>query len=1852
MSYNSLQKLRDNIAAIRIALAYRNGSPVREADAELLSRYSGFGGLKAILLPAGSREDWQKAGASQEDIKLHEEITGLHQLLKAALSQEDYSRCIQSLKHSVLTAFYTPEVIPDAIYESLSEGEFFPRSIYEPSAGAGVFTQHALQQWNDLQQVVAVEKDLLTGYVLTALHSLWPEKTTTHISGFEETGTSDNGQYDLVISNIPFGNFQVYDPDYPAQLTGKIHNYFFAKGLDKLADGGILAYMVTDGFLNNPSNRPAREYVLNQADFVSVTVLPDNLMKDTGNTEAPSHLLVVQKNESKTGLSDVEQQLIETTDLRNDFGNYTLNRYLAANPHLYLGDVIKPGTNQYGKATLETRFTGNIAALSGRLSSRLKSDFTERLHHGRFVNAQLNALPLTLNGPGIRLTYTPMPAETGGQATVQLGLFDMAADRVVGRASAYLTGRDKRIDEQTARVISTITTADNTDHETAVLITAREEKSKRYVYKLFVNALELQSISSGWLTAESLKEDIGSLSRVLRQFDHQYIYRGDQTLEAVFNLGEQQPDLSNILKPYYKDGTLVEFEGKPGLVANLEAYANSATFTPLAKTNHRDLLGRYIRIRDAYLELFQYERDNELRLSHHQLREQLNRDYDAFVQLYGTLNSHKQLILADSAFGLTTLASLELQQEGTYQKTDIFRVNLNRMEVAFHTDSPIEALGYTLNKFGRVDTGFIAKTLGLDEQEAIDRLGAQLYLNPVYDRWETADHYLSGNVVEKLRSGEKALEREPGNGQWQRSLAALRKVQPAKVPYELLDFNLGERWIPEDYYSRFATFLFETEVSVVYFSSTDVFKVMAKAGNTKIDNEYSVTPKSGRAVSGRVLLEHALENTSPFFTYEVERGSKKIRVPDTEAIQLAHQKIESIRAGFLQWLTELSQQDKQFLETLYNETFNCYVLREYDGSHLTFPGLDLQALGISDLYSSQKNAAWRLIQNRGGLIDHEVGLGKTLTMIVASQEMKRLGLINKPVILALNGNVDQIRDTFRKAYPDRRLLAPGEGDMSPKKRLQLFHAIKNNNWDCIILTHDQFIKIPQSLEIQQSIFEHEMQDVERDLDTLEKLGGPVSKSMRRGLEIRKNNLAGKLKTILRDIELRKDAGINFKELGIDHLFVDESHKYKNLTFTTRHNRVAGLGNIEGSQKALNLLFAVRTLQEKFDSDLCVTFLSGTPISNSLTELYLIFKYLRPREMARQRIENFDAWAAVYARKTTDFEFSVTNEIIAKDRFRHFIKVPELALFYNEITDYKTAEHIRLDRPQLEETLVNIKPTPDQLEFIKKLMAFAKTGDGTLLGRAKLSESEDKAKMLIATNYAKKMSADMRLISPYYEDHPDHKVNICAANVARWYNHSMEHKGTQIVFCDIGTPKSEAFDLYNALKQKLATDYEIPLAQITFIHDWSRAQKPELFKKMNEGSIRILVGSTEKAGTGLNVQERVVAMHHLDIPWKPSELDQRNGRGGRQGNIIAREFYGNKVQNYIYAVEKSLDNYKFNLLKNKQLFISQMKNNELNVRSIDEGAIDEKSGMNFSEYIAILSGDTSLLEKSKLEKKITVTESLKTAYYREQTYNRWEMESQQRNAAAYRETLQQLKADEQAYKKLLRHDKEGTRLNPIQLEGGKLDDPEQIGKEILHLYHNWKPPPGQPGSQVRQIGSLYGFGLFIQCRVEEEIKNGKSTIIGYTNTLYAQREKDGIKYTYNSGHPNTDNLKLAARHFLHAIDRVSSIREQYEQKITEADMQVKELSLLLLKPFEQEQRLKEMKEELASLERQITIKIQENLLKEEGSGGEEVGIETGGNEQETAIEGQSADPEPGNQYPLHPRKRLELPVGVKTAKVAR
>ena len=1060
-----------------------------------------------------------------------------------------------------------------------------------------------------------------------------------------------------------------------------------------------------------------------------------------------------------------------------------------------------------------------------------------------------------------------------------------------------------------------------------------------------------------------------------------------------------------------------------------------------------------------------------------------------------------------------------------------------------------------------------------------DELHGRIFYNPLQKEYEISERWISGNVVEKAHEVRAYLEGNSNDPEAKESLIALEESRPRRIEFEELDFNLGERWIPTGIYARFASHLFDTEVRIQYSETSDDFSIKCNQKNVHIWDKYAVKSDS-RTFDGIALLKNALVNTTPDITKKIKIDDKEVKVRDMEAIQMANTKIDEIRTAFTEWLHTQNDEFKKRLTDQYNDTFNCFVRPQYDGSHQEFPGLDRKGLGINDLYSSQKDTVWMIKLNNGVICDHEVGAGKTLVMCTAAQEMKRLGLAHKPMIIGLKSNVHEIAEAYRTAYPHAKILYPGKEDFTPNKRLRIFGDIKNNDWDCVILTHDQFGMIPQSPEMQKEILQMELDSVERNLDALKAQGNEITRAMLKGAIIQKENLEVKLKTLEHDIANRKDDVVDFKMLGIDHLFVDESHQFKNLMFNTRHDWVAGLGNMMGSQKAMNLLFAIRTIQDRIQGDMGATFLSGTTISNSLTELYLLFKYLRPRALEKQGINCFDAWAAIYARKTTDYEFSVANNIVSKERFRYFIKVPELAQFYSEITDYRTAKDIGIDRPEKNEVLYNIPPTPDQEVFIQKLMEFAKSGNATLLGRPPLTDREEKAKMLIATDYARKMSLDMRMVSGKYNDHPDNKASHCAANIAKYYQKFHAQKGTQFVFSDLGTYKPGEWNVYGEIKRKLLEDHGIPAHEVRFIQEAKNdKQRKELISGMNEGKIRVLFGSTSMLGTGVNAQKRAVAVHHLDTPWRPSDLAQRDGRAVRKGNEIAKFFADNKVDVIIYAVEKSLDSYKFNLLYNKQLFIDQLKTNNLGKRTIDEGSMDEKSGMNFSEYVAILSGNTDLLEKAKLEKQVAGLESEKQAFNRSKFSSKYKLEDISATLESAKSRLERMSHDWKNLQQRLQKGQDGTILNLVQLDGLSPNaDVKQIGTKLNQIADK-----ARTGGQYDEIGSLYGFTLLVKTEISE--KEGVDIKV---NRFLVQGEGN-IKYTYNNGLIAND-AKLASMNFLSALEKIPSYIEQEQKKIAELQKDLPVLQAVVNGIWTKENKLSELKTELAAIDRKIQLSI--------------------------------------------------------------
>lgn len=2077
MAYGKKAHLIDNIEAI--ATVFRLEKEKRKATAserEILSRYSGFGGLKCILNPARTLEDSSRWNKSELD--LFPQVADLHRLIRENSQDErTYNRYMDSLKQSVLTAFYTPPAVVESLAQTLRNHGITPTRLLEPSAGTGIFVD-AFNPGNSVE-TVAFEKDLLTGKILQHLHP----KANVRIEGFENIEAKRLGSFDLVTSNIPFGDVSVFDLSYSRgkssakqQAARTIHNYFFLKGLDCLQEGGILAFITSQGVMNSERNALIREYLMENSRLISAVRLPNNLFSDYAGTDVGTDLIVLQKQSGKMPEDERENFFVQTDRVNDIWRNlYFYNR------EKIIHTREEHGTDMYGKPGIVYYHEGGVEGITADLRAVLNNDFSQHLNVERFQSYR-DEIPERLshqsmvdvdNKPTFQTEKRLYPDDLNpfwqaieedwfpeekefwkksekiaansqskkddreiSKAETVENAYDLIPKNLMGKLpKLYDTDDDKPIGDKTAHLrfffpmgaytayvlehepktgeLFTLTTMDGRDwglgyasldeiqsisigglkverdlyfeptqlknihelkdyvgnrftpeivdaeivedksvevkqenrqteefqipneytqikkeHPDAIVLLRVNEYYETYQsdaekaspvidlpliqnienddVKIRFKSHELdamlpQLVRSGLRVAiadileqkienrifnknsqkeqekeqeqaskgnnnppEPSKQENPALSlydlfgfsqqersqiKPQKKGQKQFNNRAKQTiiippkpfvpsngkiarpgqetmnkvletalsvsgisglqsaqtvsatteietltaeklptteemLDAFFAemdpysssnyidewrleiqhearlakqagqngigispkqtvLFEEEKNVSREPRPFlekweshYREGCLITDLGQVGFLKKDE---NDRTFFhPLdVNTKQQKRIESYISVRDAYKSLYAVEAENNL--VHPVMRNDLNRFYDDFVQKFGWLNTAENLKVIKMDTAGSDIPFLERNIGGVWQKADIFSrsVSFATQEIT-KVDTVEEALSASLNKFGRVDLDYMANLYDSSREELKTELHGRIFFNPLEKEYQIADKFIAGNVIEKAKSVERYLKNHPDDTEATFSLKALQDAFPQRIEFEELDFNLGERWIPAEIYGRFASDLFDTEVEIKYIASLDDFSVNCSIKNQAIWTKYATRSES-RTYDGIALLKHALVNTTPEITKKVMVDGKETKVRDGEAIQAANAKIDEIREAFSEWLQVQNGEFKERLTTMYNEKFNCFVRPQYDGSLQTFPGLNRQNVDIEDLYSSQKDAVWMLKMNGGGICDHEVGAGKTLIMCCAAQEMKRLGLANKPMIIALKANVHEIAETYRKAYPDAKILYPGKADFTPDKRQRIFGDIKNNDWDCVILTHEQFGMLPQSPEIQQEILQKELDSVEENLEVLRSQGKEISRAMEKGLIVRQNNLTVKLKTLAYDMANRKDDVTDFKMMGIDHLFVDESHQFKNLMFTTRHNRVAGLGNSDGSQRAMNMLFAIRTIQERTGKDLGATFLSGTTISNSLTELYLLFKYLRPKALEEQNIRSFDAWAAIYAKKTTDYEFSVTNNIVQKERFRYFIKVPELAQFYNEITDYRTAKDIGIDRPEKNEILHHIPPTPQQEEFIQKLMTFAQTGDATILGRPKLSDSEEKAKMLIATDYARKMSLDMRMISPHYDDHVDNKASHCAAKIAEYYQKYNPQKGTQFVFSDLGTFKSHnEWSVYSEIKQKLVENHGIPASEIRFIQEAKTDKvRKEIIKQMNDGKIRVLFGSTSMLGTGVNAQKRAVAVHHLDTPWRPSDLQQRDGRAIRKGNEIAKHFADNNVDVIIYAVERSLDSYKFNLLHNKQLFIDQLKTNRLGKRTIDEGSLDEQSGMNFSEYVAILSGNTDLLDKARLEKQIATLESERRSFNQSKAQTRIKLELISNEIDGCKNRIERMETDQRLLSERIRKNEKGEILNPVKLNGlPENADVKIIGKKLNELSEK-----ARTHGFYDEIGSLYGFKLLV--KTEASMKEG----FDFRENRFFVEGTGGIKYTYNNGIMANDP-KLASMNFLNALQKIPTLIDNENKRI--------------------------------------------------------------------------------------------------------
>jgi len=1259
MAYNRKQRLNDNIKAIETAFILdREQRTPTARERLLLERYCGFGGLKCILNPARELADavhWAKS-----DLELFAPTVELHRLIREnSKNESEYKQLMDSLKQSVLTAFYTPSAVTEALTDVLKEHQIIPEKVLEPSAGIGAFVDSVLDN-NPKADIMAFEKDLLTGKILRHLH---PEQKV-RIEGFEKIEKPFNDYFDLAISNIPFGDVAVFDPSYTAMkgmralVTRRIHNYFFVKALDTVRDGGLVAFITSQGVLNAKNNSAARFMMIYHADLVSAIRLPNNLFTENANTEVGSDLIILQKNTQKESLRG-DDNLLDT--VYNDENRIPTNNYFLEHPERIIHTTAKLDTDPFGKPAMIYTHEDGVEGIAEDLRKMLHEDFKKNLNLNRYLGIEETkveevkevkktekikpSIEVKQNDKVVSLQKQEKPTDDAElsqksshqQPPVQMTLFDLWGMEEENRQAVHSTKKKAEVTVgATAKKVSRkkaspLVKSVNPTFEVVTKPVEKEEKPSLTDAKEQETAQETKPILPGdepyasisWeenppingfyemmmtmapedrvllrqkaelhrqeqLKAlgvedtldpkfkppmepiEVLKVQIGhgqseeneakadsKTQSTLEETNHER----EQQKEQERKREEQARKKEDAMKPrpfdeklesFHREGSMVlDSAGNIGVLKDLTKYG--ATFMPLdLNMEQKEKAVLYIALRDAYQKLYTYEAEEQT--ENKQMRESLNVYYDAFFIRFGNLNAKQNVkfILMDASG--RDMLSLERVENGQFTKSDIFDhpVSFSLNDVS-HVDSPEEALTASLNKFGRIDLPYMTELSDMPEQELTEALKGRIYYNPLIDGYEIADRFIAGNVIEKAERIEEWLKENPDHAIVRESLEALKASIPEPIAFEDLDFNFGERWIPTGVYSAYMSHLFNTQVSIVYSDSMDEYSAKCSMKTMAITDEYMVKGYY-RHYDGMSLLKHALHNTCPDMMKSIgeDEHGNDIKVRDSEGIQLANAKIDEIRNGFTEWLEEQSDSFKERLTTMYNRKFNCFVRPKYDGSHQTFPGLDLKALGgkygVKSVYPSQKDCVWMLLQNGGGICDHAVGTGKTLIMCMAAHEMKRLGIAHKPMIIGLKANVAEIAATYQTAYPHARILYASEKDFSTKNRVSFFNNIKNNDYDCVIMSHDQFGKIPQSPELQRQILQAELDTVEENLEVIRTQGKDVSRGMLKGLEKLKFNLEAKLQKIAYSIEQRTDDVVDFRMMGIDHLFVDESHYQNFLSF--------------------------------------------------------------------------------------------------------------------------------------------------------------------------------------------------------------------------------------------------------------------------------------------------------------------------------------------------------------------------------------------------------------------------------------------------------------------------------------------------------------------------------------------------------------------------------------------------------------------------------------------------------------------------------------------------------------------------------
>ena len=1591
-------KFRANMAAIRLLQELEfEGLQASPEQQEILSRYVGWGGLADAF-------DENKPNWSDEFAELY-----------ATLSPEEYA----AARASTLNAHYTSPTVIKAIYEAVGNMGFQTGNILEPSMGVGNFFGLLPEQMQG-SKLYGVELDSITGRIAK---QLYPKADIT-IAGFETTDRKDF--YDLAVGNVPFGQYQVDDRAYN-KLGFSIHDYFFAKTLDQVRPGGVIAF-VTSRYTMDKQSPEVRRYIAQRAELLGAIRLPNNAFRANAGTDVVSDILFLQKRDRPIEIEPDWVHLGQNED------GFAINRYFVDHPEMILGRQTSEST-QYGKQD-----------------------------------------------------FTVVPIEG-------LALADQLHDAV---------------------------------------------KNIRGTYQ----EAELPELGEGEQIDTSIPADPNVKN-------YSYTVVGGEV--------------------YYRE--------------------NSRMVKPELNATAAERVKGMVALRDCVNELIALQMDEysaESRIQEAQT--ELNRLYDAFSAKHGLINDRANRLAFSDDSSYYLLCSLEvLDDDGKLErKADMFhKRTIKQQRSVDSVDTASEALAVCIGEKACVDLDFMASLMGSSEKipQIVEDLKGVIYKEPnsgPFDLqdggehwakgWQTADEYLSGNVRQKLRTAQRVAARDPffaGN------VDALIAAQPKDLEASEIEVRLGATWLDKKYIEQFMYETFETprylrgQIEISYVPYTAEWQVSRKSMVRYNDVAAFTTYGTDRASAYR-LLEDAL-NLRDIRIYDTieDADGRERRVLNAKETTLAAQKQQLIRDAFKDWIWK----DPERRETLvrqYNEEMNSTRPREYDGSHIVFSGMNPEIT----LREHQKNAIAHVLYGGNTLLAHEVGAGKTFEMVASAMESKRLGLCQKSIFVVPNHLTEQWASEFLRLYPSANILVTTKKDFETHNRKKFCARIATGDYDAVIIGHSQFERIPISPERQERLLHQQIEEITDGIQDT-KLAGGNSFTIK-SLERTKKGLEARLKKL--QASDRKDDVIYFEQLGVDRMFVDESDNYKNLFLYTKMRNVAGLSTTD-AQKSSDMFSKCRYMDE-LTGGRGVVFATGTPVSNSMTELYTIQRYLQHDRLQEMGMGHFDCWASRFGETTTALELAPEGTgYRARTRFAKFFNLPELMNLFKEVADIKTADQLHLPTPEVAYHTIATKPTQIQQDMVKALSERAsKVHSGAV--------SPDVDNMLKITSDGRKLGLDQRIINPMLPDEETTKVNQCVANILQYWRDGEEEKLTQLVFCDISTPKTTPsqraakaspgtldspeihalesaisleessdtpFTVYEDVRQKLI-DAGMPPEQIAFIHDANtEVKKRELFAKVRSGQVRVLMGSTAKMGAGTNVQDRLVALHDLDCPWRPRDLTQRKGRIERQGNQ-------NKLVHVCrYVTEGTFDAYLWQTVENKQKFISQIMTSKSPVRSCEDV---DATALSFAEIKALCAGDPRIKERMDLDIEVSKLKIMKADHNSKQ----FRLEDSllkyfPEKIEEHKGFVRGLEADMQT---LAAHPLPAEGFVGMEIRGDRLTDKENAGAALLDTCKEVK------GKDPVQIGSYRGFTMSVAF---------DSMWKTYTLTLKGQ-----MTHRVELGSDARGNLVRIENALDKMPERLRSVQEQLENLYNQQAAAKAEVG----KPFPQEQELAAKTARLIELDMELNL----------------------------------------------------------------